>query len=120
MSSTTTLGYPYPDPTDAVAGLAVAVQALAQMIDDELGLIKTGTQNSGVLVVSTSKTIAVTFAAAFPTGHVPRVCVTVAGGQGTVECQATVASVTEAGFDLLVRRESGTGALDVHYIAVAK
>lgn len=122
MASTTTLGYPYPDDTDSVSDGAGKVQELAQYADDNAGIHRAGTQASGTLVAATPKTVAVAFASPFPAaGPVPKVTATITGlpFSGSAVAYVGVDAVTRSGFNLIIRRETGTASIDVNYHAIA-
>lgn len=119
MAGTTTLGFPYPSSGDKVADDATKIQELAQFVDDQTGLARSGSVTSGVLVAATAKTVAVVFATAFPAaGPVPKV-VAVPQGSGATLFSVQVNNVTRSGFDLNMRRETGTASFDAYYIAHA-
>lgn len=120
MSTTTTLGFPYPQSTDKVADLATLVQSLAQFVDDNVGLAKSGDASSGTLVAATPKTVAVSFATAFPAaGPSPKVVASPKGTNATL-FSVQVLNVTKSGFDLNFRRETGTASFDASWIAHAQ
>ncbi len=119
MAGTTTLGFPYPAAGDSVAAEAAKVQELAQFCDDQQGLIRKGLVTSGTLVAATPKTVAVVFSTPFPTGIVPEV-IACPKGTGATLFSVYVANVTRTGFDLNMRRETGTASFDASYVAVAQ
>lgn len=120
MPGSTTLGYPYPTPTDKPQVYPAKAQELAQAVDDQLGMAQQGSTNSGVLVAATTKTVAVVFATPFPVGTVPVVNATISGGQAGSLATATVGSVTRLGFNLLFRRETLTAAMDANWRATVQ
>lgn len=121
MSSTTTLGFPFAQSADRVADMATAQQTLAQFVDDNVGLVKSGISSVNVVAINTDAALAVVFATAFPAaGPVPTV---IAGFQNIANpgnvSPVTVSGITRAGFTLNVRRSVGTGATSVGWIASA-
>jgi hypothetical protein len=114
----TTLGYPYPNPSDPVADAAAAIQALAQDVDDELGMMKCGRSTINAVNVATDYTAGVTFAGtAFP--GIPKVtaCLTNKANPANYE-PVTISALTSTGFTINVRRSAGTASMDVDWIAV--
>lgn len=113
---TTTLGYPYPDGTDPMADIATAVQALAQAVDDKLGLLQSGTKNVNAVNVATDYSVTVTFPTAFPS--IPHVVACISNKLNPASYEPPlISSVTAADFVLTVRRSAGSASVDVDWIA---
>lgn len=121
MAGTTTLGYPYPSAGDSMSDEATKVQELAQAVDDNVGLLKTGTKASGVLVAGAVTVVSVAFATPFPAaGPVPNVVACLTNVLGTAVYLVDVRNITRAGFDLAFLRSAGTAAMTAHWIAIAQ
>lgn len=120
MPSTTTLGYPYPDPTDAIAACAAKVQELAQKVDDELGLIKHGTESINAVNVNTDYSAVVAFTGtAFP--GVPTITANISNRVNPAVYEPVLISGKSAtGFTIYVRRSGGSAAVDVDWQAIYK
>lgn len=106
MSDETTRGFPYPEPSDAVADLAAIVQALAQEVNDNVPRSCSGeaTRNYS----TGTESVAITFPAGRFTTP-PRVFTTVTNGNpsGTSGFVAVWAiNITTSGADLQFRRSS--------------
>lgn len=120
MAGTTTLGFPYPSGTDSMSDEATKVQELAQFVDDHCGLSLSGEVSSGVVVAATPTTKAVVFSTAFPAaGPIPKV-VASPKGTGSTLFSVYVNNVTRTGFDLNMRRETGTASFDATWHAHAQ
>lgn len=72
---TTTKGFPWPEPTDAVADTDLAIKALAQDVDTHVGRHARGTQavvvSAGAVGTVVGPTAVALPAGRFPTGTVP-------------------------------------------------
>lgn len=119
MSDTTSPnGFPFPEDTDNVADYPALAEALAEAVNDHIGLSKSGTQSSGTLVAGTPKAVAYVFATAFPAaGPVPQVCVTISNGGNPQTYSAFVTAVSRSGFTVTYERTTGTAALSIGWIA---
>lgn len=117
----TTFGYPYPDPSDAIADLADKIADLATAIDDQIGLVKTGQEAMNLVNVNTDYSVAVVFAVAYPVGVTPRVtaCITNKSTPAAYE-PVLISSVSRTGFTINARRSAGGANTNVDWIAVGQ
>lgn len=117
MSATTTLGYEYPVNSDPVKNYPAIIQALAQLVDDQLGSIKRGTVTINAVSVNTDYAQAVVFGTAFPGS--PAVSLTISNKNNPASYEPPlVSSKTATGFTVNVRRSAGSASIDVDWIAV--
>lgn len=118
MSGTTTPNaFPYPAGGDSVTAYPALGQALAEAIDDHVGLQKSGVVASGTLVANTYKSVAVVFTTPFPAGGpVPNVAASV-GGSTSTDLFVQINSITRSGFTVDFKRVTGTAALTCQWQA---
>lgn len=115
MTGTTTLGYPYPEDSDPVADLALAVRNLAQKVDDNIGVVATGTAT-----VAMGGTANATVAVVFPVGRFTS-APAVATGSNHGNYDAYVESVTASGFTMRCKHRTDANTsvnVPVYWIAV--
>lgn len=119
--ATTAKGYPYPLPSDPVAGGADAIKALAEMIDSRLGAAFSGI----VTITGDGSTVNPGAAVTFPVGRftsTPRVVSTVQAGAAT-HLAGVGSGITVSGATIFfIRRDgaipaNGVQAI-VNYVAV--
>lgn len=115
---TTAKGFPYPDPTDAVANTDLAIKALADFL--ESNNVKRIHVGSAVVAVAAAATG--TVAVVLPAGKFTAAPMVVAMAIGTsVYFASTTGGPTAAGFTLQVRHNTNvaqTVNVTVHYVAV--
>lgn len=111
----TSRGYPYPADTDPIAAGAAAIAAIAQKVNDELGLARRGSGTvTAMPAAGTAKTITVNFTTPFPAGITPHVVVS-----GTAANRDVYSSAfTNTGFDVTAVNSTGTGNVGFTYIAL--
>lgn len=120
MSAQTTLGYDYPQGTDPLSGIAATVQALAQKVDDELGLIKRGTETINAVNVNTDYNAVVTFTGT-PFPGVPTITATITNKINPASYEPVVINAKSATqFTIYVRRSAGSASIEVDWQAIYK
>lgn len=108
MSATTTLGFPYPTPGDKLEQGDDIIKALAQYLNDKVGLVKSGQDSITPSAANTTTSKVIVFPVAFPAGApLPAVVVT---PNGTVAAPGTlsmwVSAVALDRFTVNVQRTS--------------
>ena len=113
---TTPSGYPYPEPSDAVAQGADAIKALALAVDGAAGKSASGTVQIKLTNAATGQ-----MAITFPPGRFTAAPLVVATPVGSfLYCAAVGAPVTAAGCNILLFNRDGTSSnvtLNVNWTA---
>jgi hypothetical protein len=118
MSGETDLGYPFPNSSDPIAGMADIIQALAQAVNDLLGAQDVGTNTVNIVNTDTYYDKAVVFVPGRFT-VAPKVVVSRRGSSPHTSFLAVKdGTITTTGFTATAKRTPGTADIEFDWIAV--
>jgi len=72
MATTTTRGYPKPEPADPIKDGATTVAALADSIESKVKQLQSGTVTLDIITVGVAASVTVNFPTPFPAGVTPQ------------------------------------------------